>query len=97
MPSNSIFEKYITSYLHKDKNLFTSLGDPTVERFLEEIEKMPYDEGIIPFGYEMRPDLVSWVFYRNTELWWLLLLVNGIYDVFEGFKVNQRIKIPKVL
>lgn len=97
MRSNSIFEKYATSFYHKNKNLFTSLGDPSVEQFIGEINKIPYDEGLIPVGYEMRPDLVSWVFYRTTDLWWLLLLVNGVSDVFEGFKTNQRIKIPKIL
>lgn len=97
MQSNSIFEKYTQPFFHKNKNLFSSVGDPTVEQFIEEVSRLPYDEGLIPLGYELRPDLVSWIFYRTTDLWWLLLLVNGISDTFEGFKVNQRIKIPKVL
>jgi hypothetical protein len=55
-----------------------------------------YEVGYVPQGYEHRPDLISNVFYGTPKHWWLLLLVNGISDPFEGFNVNQRIFIPKL-
>ena len=50
----------------------------------------------IPAGFEHRPDLISNVFYGSPSNWWLLMLVNGISDPFEGFNVRDRILIPKI-
>jgi hypothetical protein len=55
-----------------------------------------YDIGYVPAGYEHRPDLISNVFYGSPKNWWLLMLVNGISDPFEGFNENDVILIPKV-
>jgi len=55
-----------------------------------------YDIGYVPAGYEHRPDLISNVFYGSPKNWWLLMLVNGISDPFEGFNENDAILIPKV-
>lgn len=55
-----------------------------------------YDVGFVPAGYEHRPDLISNVFYGTPKNWWLLMLVNGISDPFEGFNINQKILIPKI-
>jgi len=55
-----------------------------------------YEVGYVPEGYEHRPDLISNVFYGSPKNWWLLMVVNGISDPFEGFTQNQRILIPKL-
>ena len=55
-----------------------------------------YEVGYVPVGYEHRPDLISNVFYGSPKNWWLLMLVNSISDPNEGFKVNDKILIPKL-
>lgn len=55
-----------------------------------------YEVGYVPNGYAHRPDLISNVFYGSPKNWWLLMLVNGIDDPFEGFNENDRILIPKI-
>jgi len=51
--------------------------------------------GFVTAGFEHTPDLLSNVFYGSPDKWWLLMLVNNINDPFEGFKVQDRILIPK--
>lgn len=55
-----------------------------------------YEVGYVPNGYAHRPDLISNVFYGSPKNWWLLMLVNGIDDPFEGFNENDKILIPKI-
>ena len=55
-----------------------------------------YEVGYVPNGYAHRPDLISNVFYGSPKNWWLLMLVNGVDDPFEGFNENDRILIPKI-
>ena len=59
-------------------------------------ESFDYEVGFIPAGYAHRPDLISDLFYDSPKNWWLLMLVNGISDPFEGFNENDRILIPKI-
>ena len=55
-----------------------------------------YEVGYIPAGYAHRPDLIANLFYGSPKNWWLLMLVNGVSDPFEGFNENDKILIPKI-
>ena len=81
---------------HRGAKVTTILNTPYFDNMsLTMTNTFAYDVGFIPEGYELRPDLISNLFYGTPKNWWLLMFVNGITDPFEGFKVNQRILIPK--
>lgn len=48
---------------------------------------------IIPEGYAYRPDLVSTKVYGYPDSWWLIMEVNGIYDI-KDFVAGKTIRLP---
>lgn len=48
----------------------------------------------IPQVMEYRPDLLSYKFYGNFNLGWLIALHNDILDPIFGFESGMEIKIP---
>ena len=48
---------------------------------------------VISKGVEYRPDLVSYDFYGFADVWWKILEVNGMSDIFE-FKAGVTIILP---
>lgn len=48
---------------------------------------------LITPGNEYRPDLVSFDVYGTVDLWWRIMEVNAIYDVFD-FKSGMTIILP---
>ena len=82
---------------YRGTRVTTIVNSPLFDSILTNIESSyNYEVGYVPNGFEHRPDLISNVFYGTPENWWLLMLVNNITDPFEGFKVNERILIPKI-
>lgn len=62
-----------------------------------ELLKVSEDDIIIeslPAFYEGRPDLMSFDFYGNNNLEWVILQVNGIVDINEEFVTGARIRLP---
>jgi hypothetical protein len=49
--------------------------------------------GVIPPGSEYRPDKVSQNVYNTPDLWWKIMEVNGIYDIYD-FKAGLTIRLP---
>jgi len=84
---------------HRGHTVTTIVNSPVFDNYISNIGKNPrdYEVGVIPAGYEHRPDLISNVYFGNVRSWWLLMLVNGITDPFEGFKLQERISVPKPL
>jgi len=82
---------------HRKAEVTTILNSPVFDSMLVNLsDQYEYEVGFVPAGYEHRPDLISNVYYGSPNNWWLLMLVNSITDPFEGFKVNERILIPKI-
>lgn len=82
---------------HRNAKVKTSYNTKGYDKVLGDLENAyDYEVGYVPAGYEHRPDLISNVFYGTPAYWWLLMLVNSISDPHEGFKVSDRILIPKV-
>lgn len=48
---------------------------------------------VITKGVEFRPDLVAYDVYRSQNLWWKIMEVNKIYDVFD-FVAGRTIVLP---
>jgi hypothetical protein len=42
-----------------------------------------------------RPDILSYVAYQRPDLWWAILDVNGIKNVF-SLQVNQKLRVPQL-
>ena len=49
--------------------------------------------GVIPPGSEYRPDKISQEVYNTPDLWWKIMEVNGIYDIYD-FKAGLTIRLP---
>ena len=82
---------------HKNTTVNTIVHSEGHDQLLENLDtSYEYEVGYVPEGYAHRPDLISNVFYGDPGKWWLLMEVNSISDPFEGFKVNDRILIPKL-
>jgi len=87
----------VNTVSHRKTKITTILNTPVFDNMVENLDTAyEYTVGYVPNGYEHRPDLISNTFYGTPKYWWLLLLVNGISDPFEGFLHNQRILIPKI-
>lgn len=82
--------------LHKNKRLRTATGSPGFDMSNEDMRKEypSFDIAYVITGFEHRPDLISNIFYKTPEYWWLILLYNNIDDPFEGLNVGDQIKIP---
>jgi len=84
-------------YFHKGKVTNSTVGSTAQQFRLDKLNRFyDYDVGVIPNGYEHRPDLISNLFYGTPAFWFLILEYNNISDSFEGLNVGDVIKIPKV-
>tara|TARA_R100000951_G_C2487871_1_gene133533 strand:+ start:148 stop:453 length:306 start_codon:yes stop_codon:yes gene_type:complete len=82
---------------HRGAKVTTTFNSKQFDNILNNLETAyQYDVGYVPKGFEHRPDLISNIFYGTPLNWWLLMIVNNISDPFEGFKVNEKILIPKL-
>jgi len=87
----------VTTVSHRNAEVTTIFNTKKFDDLLENLEDAyDYEVGYVPAGFEHRPDLISNIFYGAPDKWWLLMLVNNINDPFEGFKVQDRILIPKL-
>jgi hypothetical protein len=98
--NNSLYGPYSVSMntvTHRNAEVTTILNTKKFDNIIENLDTAyDYEVGYVPAGFEHRPDLISNVFYGSPDKWWLLMLVNNVSDPFEGFKVQDRILIPKV-
>lgn len=49
---------------------------------------------IVRYSEEHRPDLLSYRLYSTPEMWWVLLKLNGISDVWHDLVQGVTIKYP---
>jgi hypothetical protein len=53
-----------------------------------------YDKyAVIPEGFAYRPDLVSVQVYGYPDSWWLIMEINGIYDI-KDFVAGKTSRLP---
>jgi len=45
----------------------------------------------------MRPDLISYKCYGTVNYYWLIMLVNGVFDPFHELEVGRLLTIPNML
>lgn len=63
--------------------------DPLNSFMIININKLPEYGTIMITNQELRPDLLSYRIYGDTQYWWLLLKYNNILDINELY--NGRI------
>jgi hypothetical protein len=95
MPNVSHYMQGEVHLSHKRKNTNTAVGSEGFDSASYGLAGTFEIAYVIP-GYEHRPDLISDIFYKTPEYWWLILLYNNIDDPFEGLNVGDQIKIPIV-
>jgi hypothetical protein len=84
--------------IHRNCKVRTILNTPVFDNLIKTMDvAYNYEVGYIPNGFEHRPDLISDVFTRTPDNWWLLMLINSKPDPNESFKTHERILIPKSL
>lgn len=85
------------TYQHKGRSIISAIGNDEYDTLLTRVnETFTYDVGVIPAGYEHRPDRISNLFYGTVDYWWLILLVNNIPDPIQGLNVGDQIFIPRL-
>lgn len=84
-------QRYRKSWSYKDKDSVYFLGT------FKPVSISPHATDILYFveaGDIARPDLISYKFYRTTELYWVILWINGISDPFEGIFPGMLLRVP---
>jgi len=82
-------------YKFDKKRVQSMVGSSKADEFIEKKGDLyQFKIGWIPAGYAHRPDLISQVYYKTPNFWWMILLFNNIKDPFEGLNLGDRIFIP---
>jgi len=84
-----------TVLLHKNKYVTTSLAS-NFDVFIQLLKLKHSRPGIVPAGFEQRPDLISNLFYDTPGYWWYVLQFNGMTDPFEQLLAGNQISIPEL-
>lgn len=77
---------------------FATVGD---RRFFDNwslVKVSPHPSDVttkIRSGEDHRLDLVSYRFYGNPRLWWVIALANGIYDPY-SVVAGTELRIPSI-
>jgi len=45
----------------------------------------------------LRPDAISYKFYKTSAYWWLICYINEVKDIFNDLYVGKLMIIPNVL
>jgi hypothetical protein len=95
MVLDSRYKEGVVSYNHRGKVTTSTLGSRSFDSYVNSVSTGEYRLGKIPPGYELRPDLISSLFFGGTESWWRLMITNNIWDPFEGLNVGSQLLLPK--
>ena len=84
------YENFFKLYLTEDNQYFYNLQSFTVY-ILDEIDTSTYYE--IEVQKSMPWTAISYNEYRTMHLWWLIMIVNNIYNPLEFPKAGSKLKI----
>ena len=83
-------------YTHKGKQITSIVSSPLADRYITNTNfDLKTEPAKIPAGYEHRPDNIANLFLSSPNDLWYLCLASQLYDVFEDFGLNSRIRVPK--
>jgi len=80
---------------HRNVLMPLFFGDPEADKFVEDLNEI-FKYRVVEVIPEVarRPDLISNLWYGSVKYDWLILLVNGISDPFEGLAAGTLIRLP---
>tara|TARA_R110002126_G_scaffold10130_3_gene45592 strand:- start:401 stop:694 length:294 start_codon:yes stop_codon:yes gene_type:complete len=81
----------------KSKKVVSSINSSTFESSIKMLNGLPRSTGVIPPGFEHRPDLIANLFYGTPAFDWVILWVNNISDPFQQLNVGDRITIVDIV
>jgi hypothetical protein len=84
------YESFFKTYLTEENQYFYNLQSFTVY-FLDELDPLTYYE--INVGKSLPWTAISYNEYRTIDLWWLIALVNKIYNPLEFPEAGSKLKI----
>lgn len=84
------YENFLKLYLTEDNQYYYNLQSFTVY-FLDEIDTSTYYE--IEVQKSMPWTAISYNEYRTMHLWWLIMVVNKIYNPLEFPEAGSKLKI----
>jgi len=87
-------EKMMYVMKHKDRKILTSVGSDMYEDQVLQLETRKSNPGIVPVGYEHRPDLIANLFFGKSDFWWVFSEMNAITDPFEEINIGDEIRLP---
>ena len=79
---------------HKGKLITTSVGSNSYEDSVINLSNKKTSPGILPAGYEHRPDLIANLFFGSPQSWWVLCELNAVTDPFEGLNTGDELLLP---
>lgn len=85
-----------TEVSHRGKTVIDIASSPDYRLFLETLEASDSKVAKVPNTMEGRPDLLAYAAYGTSDLWWLIVLANSVYDYEEDLKAGTLIKIPQI-
>ena len=74
---------------------FTDDLDPLNSFMILNINRLPEHGSMIVSNQELRPDLLSYKIYGDTQYWWLLLKYNNILNINDLYK-GRKISYPSL-
>jgi hypothetical protein len=84
------YENYFKLYLTEDFQYFYNLLSFNIH-ILDELDPSTYYE--ITMDRSMPWTAICYNEYRNIDLWWLIMIVNKIYNPMEFPKAGTKLKI----
>ena len=82
--------------IHKGKVVVSSLNSPDFKNFLVYADNLSEKVGVIPPGYEHRPDKIADLFYGTPTLDWLVCWTNNVSDPFQQLNAGDRVIIVNI-
>jgi len=84
------YENFMRMYLTEDNQYYYNLQSFSIY-FLDELDTSAYYE--IQLNKQMPWTSISYNEYRTIDLWWLIVLINKIYNPLEFPKAGTKLKI----
>lgn len=91
------YKIFITKYAYQkvDREQYDFLKTPLSEFYKFMIR--PTQKWMLSEAYLGRLDLASYEIYKDSHYWWVLALVNNIYDPFDFSLVGSIIECPDII
>jgi len=93
--NTSRYKKGVVVYNHRGRNITSSVGSQSFDRYIKSVSEGEYALGRVPVGYEGRPDLITHLFFGDTDSWWKIMVINNFNDPFESLKTGNQLLLPK--